>query len=41
VPQAIVVVVLLVRRQSGQVADRGEKAYPRPLDGLPRRPEPL
>jgi len=41
VPQAIVVVVLLVRRQSGQLADRAEKAYPGPLDGLPRRPEPL
>jgi len=36
---AIVVVWLVVRRKSGQLADRAEQAYPGPLDGLPRRPE--
>ena len=36
---AIVVVVLLVRRQAGQLADRAEEAYPGPLDEFPRRPE--
>jgi len=36
---AIVSVLLVVRRQAGQLADRAEEAYPGPLDGLPRRPE--
>ena len=35
---AIVVVWLVVRRKSAQLADRAEQAYPGPLDGLPRRP---
>ena len=37
---AIITVLLVVRRQFGQLADRAEEAYPGPLDGLPRRPEP-
>jgi membrane protein DedA with SNARE-associated domain len=37
---AIVAVLLVVRRQAGRLADRAEEAYPGPLDGLPRRPEP-
>ena len=36
---AIVVVWLVVRRKSGQLADRAEEAYPGPLDERPRRPE--
>ena len=37
---AIIAVLLVVRRQFGQLADRAEEAYPGPLDGLPRHPEP-
>jgi membrane protein DedA with SNARE-associated domain len=37
---SITAVLQLVRRQFGQLADRAEEAYPGPLDGLPRRPEP-
>ena len=37
---AIIAVLLVVRRQFGQLADRAEEAYPGPLDELPRRPEP-
>jgi membrane protein DedA with SNARE-associated domain len=37
---AITAVLLVVRRQFGLLADRAEEAYPGPLDGLPRRPEP-
>ncbi|HEX4397115.1 MAG TPA: DedA family protein [Trebonia sp.] len=37
---AIIALLLVVRRQFGQLADRAEEAYPGPLDGLPRRPEP-
>jgi len=33
---AIVIVLLLVRRQFGRLADRAEQAYPGPLDGPPR-----
>lgn len=37
---AIIAGLLVVRRRFGQLADRAEEAYPGPLDGLPRRPEP-
>jgi hypothetical protein len=36
---AIVLVVLLVRRQAGRLADRAEQAYPGPLDDPPRPPQ--
>ena len=35
---AIIAVLLVVRRQFGQLADRAEEAYPGPLDELPRWP---
>jgi membrane protein DedA with SNARE-associated domain len=36
---AIVLVLLVVRRQAGRLADRAEQAYPGPLDGPARPPQ--